>query len=87
MPLPSCLVLEDVRIPEFDLGRPESRNLSLDQRQQLLAARIISELEQERTVFFQLAKLPPDAEFLKHHAVSWAKTPAITPSQQRSHGR
>jgi hypothetical protein len=51
---------------QLDLGRPQSRNLSLDERQQLLAATVIADLQQERTVFFQLAKLPPNAEFLKH---------------------
>ena len=68
----SRLPLEDVRIPELDLRRPESRKFSLNQGQQLLAAWIILHLQEERTVFFQLAKLPPDAEFLKHRAYSWA---------------
>jgi hypothetical protein len=70
MPASSPIVLEDFWMPELDLGRPQSRNLSLDQRQQLLAARVIADSEHERPVFFQLAKLPQDAEFLKHLAVS-----------------
>jgi hypothetical protein len=68
----SCLILEDVRIPELYLGRPQSRNFGLDQGQQFLAAGIILELQEKRSVFFQLAKFPPNAEFLKHLAVSWA---------------
>jgi hypothetical protein len=63
--------LEDVRIPEFDLTGSEIRNLFFDQRQQLLAARIILVLEQERSVLFQLSEFPPNAEFLKHLAASW----------------
>jgi hypothetical protein len=69
-PSPAWLVLEDVRITEFYLRHPQSRNFGLDQGQQLLAARVIALLQQERTVPFQLAELPPGSEFPKHLAVS-----------------
>jgi hypothetical protein len=68
--LSSRPILEDVGIPELYLGRPQSRNLALNQGQQLLAPGIILHLQEKRPVFSQLAKLPPNAEFLEHLAFS-----------------
>lgn len=84
---PSPLVLEDFWMPELDLGRRQFRNLGLNERQQFLAVGIIADLQQERTVFFQLAKLPPNAEFWNIVPSPGPDSTVIILRQPRSHGR
>jgi hypothetical protein len=66
----SRLLLEDMGVSELYLGRAQSRNFSFNQGQQLLAARVVADLQEERTVPFHLEELPPNEELLKHRSFS-----------------